>query len=80
MSDHHFILTTMLRDRMPYPWQDKIFPTREEAVLAAKTATVNWGSPVRVTRVTAGGHWIDEVEVTDVSTLYLSTRKAEVKA
>ena len=78
MNGHHFILTC---DRLPVPepWTSKIYETREEAVLAAKAPAVRLGKTITVTRITSEG-CTDEVEVTDVSTFYLSTRKAEVKA
>ena len=76
---HHFILT---KDQLPVEstWAEKPYPTRTEAVLAAKAVAAELRDTITVTRVIKGGHWIDEVEVTDVSTAYLAGRKAEVKA
>ena len=72
VMSHHFILT---KDQlpMPEPWSAKTYPTRTEAVLDAKGAAARLRDTITVTRVIKGGHWIDEVEVTDVSTFYLST-------
>ena len=75
---HHFILTCN-RGPMPGPWTSKTYETRTEAILDAKVASVQFGKTITVTRITSEG-WTDEVEVTDVSTAYLVSRKAEVKA
>ena len=75
---HHFILT---KDQLPIPepWGAKTYPTRTEAVLDAKAAAARLRDTITVTRVIAGGHRIDEVEVTDVSTTYLPGRLRKEK-
>ena len=75
---HHFILT---KDQLPIPepWGAKTYPTRTEAVLDAKAAAARLRDTITVTRIIAGGHWIDEAEVTDVSTAYLAGRLPKEK-
>ena len=75
---HHFILT---KDQLPVEstWAEKTYPTRTEAVLAAKAVAAELRDTITVTRVIKGGHWIDEVEVTDVSTGYLADRLPKKK-
>jgi len=79
-KSYHFILTRRkdgLPAPMPEPWTAKTYDTREEAVLDAKVAAVKLGCTVTVTRVRSGGRMHDEVEVTDVSTMFLSTRRVD---
>ena len=81
MEPCHFILTRRMEGLpapMPEPWTAHTYDTREKAVFDAKIAAVKLRYTVTVTRVRDGGRMNDEIEVTDVSTMFLSTREVNV--